>query len=214
MKKEIHIFAGHYGSGKTNVAINFAFEQRAEGKRTVIIDIDTVNPYFRTNDQAKEIRDRDIEVIASEFASTNIDMPTVPPRVSGVFEDESEAVIFDSGGDDEGAYVLGMYREKFEASGYKMHLVVNTRRPLTQTAADLYEMARDIEKACGLKFSDIYNNTNLAYMTDKDVLLSGMSEIEKLSEMLNIPISRHCGSEEVVEGIENGMKMEIMRKEQ
>lgn len=215
MKKEIHIFAGHFGSGKTEVAINFAMKMCSLGKKTVIIDIDTVNPYFRTNDAAKMLEEKGIALISSEFASSNIDMPVLPPHIQGVFENDYEAVIFDAGGDDDGAYALGVYHDYFIKYGYKMNFVVNTKRPLTSTVGELLEIAHRIEKASKLKFTDIYNNTNLAYMTDENTLLSGIGVINGLSEKMGIPVAFHCGTETAVKKLDKDMpvlKMEIAVK--
>jgi hypothetical protein len=138
--QKIHIFTGHYGSGKTEVALNFAIQAANKGEKVTIIDLDTVNPYFRTNDVKTLLQNHGISVIASEFASTNIDMPTVPATVLGVFETDG-TIIFDVGGDDDGAYALGQYLRFFEDTDYQMHLVINSRRPLTATSKEMVDMA-------------------------------------------------------------------------
>ncbi|MDO5396380.1 MAG: hypothetical protein Q4G33_00455 [bacterium] len=205
-KKQIHVFAGHFGSGKTETALNFAMKERAKGKRTAIIDLDIVNPYFRTNDAARELQKMGIRLISNGFASTNLDMPVVPSEVQGVFYGEEEAVIFDVGGDEDGAFALGQYSRFFKTYGYFMHLVINTRRPLTPDALSLYEMARGIESASRLSFTDIYNNTNLAAQTDAEVLTSGIKTAEELSGMMNIPVAYHCGTSDVIKNIPGGYR--------
>lgn len=213
--KQIHIFSGHFGSGKTETALNFARRERAAGKSVAIIDIDTVNPYFRTNDAAMELRKWGIHLISNGFASTNLDMPIVPASVLGIFDSEYEVVIFDVGGDEDGAYALGQYHRFFCERKYQMHYVINLKRPLTQDAAALYEMAVEIEKASRLRFTDIYNNTNLAKQTDTSVLLSGAAEADKLSEKMDIPVAYHCGTEKVIRDLPpnmNAFKMDITIK--
>ena len=211
--QEIHIFTGHYGSGKTEVALNFAIKAANEGKKVTIIDLDTVNPYFRTNDAKTLLQSKGINVVASEFASTNIDMPTVPAEVIGVFETDG-IIIFDVGGDDDGAYALGQYLRFFEDTDYKMHLVINSRRPLTTTSEEMVNMAINIQNASRLKIKDIYNNTNLAKETDENTLLSGIEEIEKAAQLLGIKIAKHCGKENAIKGIESqkAFKMQIYIK--
>ena len=211
--RELHIFTGHYGSGKTEVSVNFAAKLRREGKKVTIIDLDTVNPYFRTNDLRKRLEDMGIEVIAGRFASTNVDMPLVPAEISKAFNSDG-CFIFDVGGDDEGAYALGRYTSEFEKSGYEMHLVVNTRRPLTSTAEEICAMAADIEKASRLKITDIYNNTNLSYETDKSTVMSGIGELKRAEELTGLKIARHCGTAEAVSEIpsETAFEMEIYLK--
>lgn len=199
--QKIHIFVGHYGSGKTEVSLNFAIKEAKGGKKVTIIDLDTVNPYFRTNDAKAILKEHGINVIASEFASTNVDMPTVPPEVLGVFE-KDEIIIFDVGGDEDGAYALGQYVRFFENADYKMHLVINAKRPLCNTAEEMVFMAQNIMYASRLKLTDIFNNTNLAKATDEDTLMSDIDEIEKAAQILGVEIAAHCGKENAIKNID------------
>ncbi len=199
---EIHIFSGHYGSGKTETAISLAKKMRRKGRSVVIVDLDTVNPYFRTNDAAKELEGLGIRLVASFFASTNLDMPALPSNAAGVFEGNEDVVIFDVGGDEDGARALGCFRRFFMSSGYRMHYVVNLRRPLTPDAQSLYELAENIQDASRLRFTDIYNNTNIGFLTDTAVLLSGAKEARLLAEKMGIPLACHCGTRDVVEGLD------------
>lgn len=214
MEHRINIFSGHFGSGKTEVALNFAMKERIKGNEVVIVDFDIVNPYFRTNDARDILEKKGIKVIANAYASSNLDMPTVPLNILSVFDNPSSVVIFDVGGDDDGALALGQYKQYFDKFGYQMHFVVNTKRPLTQTSEDLEEIALRIEKASRLKFTDIYNNTNLADNTDENTLMSDYAEIEKLSEKLGIKIEKNCGLKAALCGIPDnlgstGFEMEI-----
>lgn len=206
--QQIHIFTGHYGSGKTEVSLNFAIKAANAGEKVTIIDLDTVNPYFRTNDARAILQEHGIEVIASEFASTNLEMPTVPAEVLGAFDREG-VVIFDVGGDDEGAYALGQYFAFFENTDYKMHLVVNAKRPLCATSEEMVQMARDIQRASRLKFTDIFNNTNVAKATDENTLMSDIDEIQKAADELGIEIAMHCGKENALKNIESNKAFEM-----
>lgn len=201
MEHGINIFSGHFGSGKTEVALNFAMKQRKNGNEVIIVDFDIVNPYFRTNDARDILEKQGIKVIANNYASSNLDMPTVPLNILSVFDNPNAVVIFDVGGDDDGAFALGQYKRYFDKLGYQMHFVVNTKRPLTETAEDLTEIAERIEKASRLKFTDIYNNTNLSDKTDENTLMSDYAEIEKLSQRLNIKIEKNCGLNTALCGI-------------
>ena len=206
MEHRINIFSGHFGSGKTEVALNFAIKQREMGNRVVIVDFDIVNPYFRTNDARGILEEKGIRLIANEYASSNLDMPTVPLNLLSVFDDKDAVIVFDVGGDDDGALALGQYKHYFDAQGYAMHFVVNTKRPLTETAEDLSEIAERIETASRLKFTDIYNNTNLSDKTDSMTIMSGYAEIEKLSQKMKIDIVKNCGLRAAVDGIPNNLK--------
>ncbi len=195
MSARLNVFCGHYGSGKTEVSVNYAIKLAKEGKKVTIADMDIVNPYFRTADAKKILEEHGIELIASEFANSNLDMPTVPQELKKVFCDSDRTIIFDVGGDDDGAYVLGQYYAYFIKEDYNMTFVVSTKRPMTETCEDLYTLAKNIEYASRLKFTDIANNTNIGKLTDENTLLSDYHIIEDLSEKMNIPVTRQCGDE-------------------
>ena len=210
MKYKIQIFSGHFGSGKTEVALNFAMNQKKLGKKVTIVDFDIVNPYFRTNDAKNVLTENGIKLIANDYASTNLDMPTVPLNILSVFEEDS-VVIFDVGGDDDGALALGQYKQYFDKYGYEMHLVVNTKRPLTENCEDLLEIAQRIEKASRLTFTDIYNNTNLSVLTDENTLFSDYGEIEKLSQKMGIIIKKNCGIEAALGNVPEKLKDTVFK---
>lgn len=206
MKSEYYIFTGHFGSGKTEVALNFAKKKAVEGRKVTIVDIDIVNPYFRTADAKEFLNKNNIRLIASEFANSNLDMPTVAPEVMSVFYEEDGVVIFDVGGDEDGAFALGQYNRFFAEKDCKMYLVVNTKRPMTETAEELYDMACNIETASRLSFSGIINNTNLGAITDENTLMSDYAEIKKLEKMSNIPIVMHSGTRKALSGLPENLK--------
>ncbi len=193
MQKRLNIFCGHYGSGKTEVSLNYAINLAKEGKKVTIVDMDIVNPYFRTADARKMLNEYGIEMIASEFANSNLDIPTIPQEAKKVFFDTDRVIVFDVGGDDDGAFALGQFNSFFQKEEYKMTLVVNTKRPLTGEMAELFDMAKRIEFASRLKFTDIANNTNIGKLTDSKTLMSDYSQIVSLSEKLGIPITMQCG---------------------
>lgn len=205
MKQKIHIFTGHFGSGKTEVALNYALERRQAGYSVIIIDLDTVNPYFRTKDAEKILADQGIKLIASKFASTNIDMPIIPEEVMSVFGSDN-IIIFDIGGDEDGAYPLGQYSDFIQSHGYEMHLVTNLKRPLTSNAEAFVDLIKNIEKACRLRITDIWNNTNIGYLTDVNTINSSYSEIRRLSELTLLPIGCVCGKRKVIENTSDTYK--------
>lgn len=180
----IKIITGHFGSGKTEIAVNMAVEK----KNVTIVDLDTVNPYFRTADAAQKLRKSGARVILPEFANTNIDMPTLPAEIYSVFQNDGE-VIFDVGGDDEGAVALGMFNRYFLECSYEMYLVVNASRPFTETEDDVINMMRAIESASRLKVTHLINNTHLAQYTKKEDIEKGQSLCRKVSEKAGVPIA-------------------------
>ena len=166
--KRLTLFAGHYGSGKTNIAVNYALKLAGEGKDVVIADLDIVNPYFRTKDSAAVLEKAGVKLISPQFANTNVDLPALPAEAYRLVQDRSIYGIMDIGGDDRGAYALGRYVPTLkEENNYRMIFVANAYRPLTRTPEDAMEVMREIEEACGLQFTDIINNSNLASETTR-----------------------------------------------
>ncbi len=187
--KRLTLFAGHYGSGKTNIAVNYAIAMAKENKKVCIADLDIVNPYFRTADSAERLKEAGVELISPQFANTNVDLPALPAEAYRLVQDKSLYGVMDIGGDDRGAYALGRYVPSIKEEGnYRMIFVANCCRPLTRTADEAMEVMREIEAACGLSFTDIVNNSNLGPMTDPEVLEESQSFIGELCEKSGLPL--------------------------
>ncbi len=187
--KRIILFAGHYGSGKTNIAVNYAFKLKEDGFSVLIADLDIVNPYFRTKDSERELAEKGIELICSEFANTNLDIPSLPKEMYRVVNDKKFRAVMDIGGDDAGAIALGRFAPSIrEENSYEMIYVANFYRPLTKNAEDAYEVMKEIEAASSLKFTSIVNNSNLGEITATEDIISTFSETERLSELSGLPI--------------------------
>ena len=200
--KRLTLFAGHYGSGKTNIAVNYAIALAKEGKQVVIGDLDIVNPYFRTADSAKELEQAGVKLISPQFANTNVDLPALPAEAYRLVEDKSIYGIMDIGGDDRGAYALGRYVPAIKAeNNYRMVFVANCYRPLTRTPEEALEVMGEIEAACGLPFTDIINNANLGPETTPDMVLNAVPYMEKLSELSGLPIFAHAAEISVAQGL-------------
>lgn len=198
--KRITLFAGHYGSGKTNIAVNYAYKLAREGKRVCIADLDIVNPYFRTKDSAKELEALGITLVSPQYANTNVDLPALPAESYRLVQDKSVYGIMDIGGDDRGAYALGRYADAIKAEdNYRMAFVVNCYRPLTSTVEDTVEIMKEIEVACGLKFNCIVNNSNLGDETTVDTVRDSVDFVEKLSEMTGLEVWMHTAKEMIAE---------------
>ena len=187
--KRLTLFAGHYGSGKTNIAVNYALLLASEGKKVCIADLDIVNPYFRTKDSAKELEAAGIDLISPQFANSNVDLPALPAEAYRLVTDRQTYGIMDIGGDDRGAYALGRYVPSIlEENNYRMVFVANCYRPLTRTPEDALEVMREIEEACKLRFTDIINNSNLGPETTAETVLSSQDYMEALSKLSGLPI--------------------------
>ena len=215
--KRLTLFAGHYGSGKTNIAVNYALKLAAEGKKVCVADLDIVNPYFRTADSALEFEKAGIELISPQFANSNVDLPALPAQAYKLVQDKSCYGIMDIGGDDRGAYALGRYVPFMKQEGnYRMVFVANCYRPLTPTAEDALEVMREIEAACGLAFTDIANNSNLASETDAQAVLDSRDFIAQLSRLSGLPVFmttvRADLAEEVAREIPNVLPLHLQEK--
>ena len=187
--KRLTLFAGHYGSGKTNIAVNYAIAMAKEGKSVCIADLDIVNPYFRTADSAQRLEQAGVTLISPQFANTNVDLPALPAEAYRLVQDKSLYGVMDIGGDDRGAYALGRYVPYIkEENNYRMLFVANFSRPLTQTPEEALEIMAEIEAACGLKFTHIVNNTNLGPLTDPEVLRQSLPLIDALCEKSGLPL--------------------------
>lgn len=190
--KRLTLFAGHYGSGKTNIAVNYALHLASEGRKVAIADLDIVNPYFRTKDSEAELRAAGIRLISPQYANSNVDLPALPAESYSLVQDTSVYGIMDIGGDDRGAYALGRYAGAIKAEdNYRMALVVNLFRPLTSTVDDTIEIMKEIEAASGLKFTSIVNNSNLGPETTADTVRSSLPLVEELSRVTGLPVWMH-----------------------
>ncbi len=215
--KRITLFAGHYGSGKTNIAVNYALHLKKTGEQVAIADLDIVNPYFRTRDSISELTEAGVRLISSEFASSNVDLPALPGEVYSVLDNSSECAIMDIGGDDRGAYALGRYADSIKnENNYEMLFVFNKYRPLSPTAEDALEIMGEIEEACKIKFTAIVNNSNIGALTTAEDVLSSLEETEKLSSLSGLPVKMTAVESKLVNNlngkIENLFPLTLQKK--
>lgn len=182
------IICGHYGTGKTNIAVNLAEYTIKSGKKCAIVDLDIVNPYFRTADNAEYLKGLGVRTIIPEYANTNVDIPTLPPSLSTIFASD-EICVIDVGGDGEGARVLGGFAEDFVKTGYSMYYVFNKYRPENRDTESALVLLQEIEASSKLRFSGIINNSNLGAETTKDTVASSVKDAKALSIAAGIPVS-------------------------
>ena len=180
--KRVNLFLGHYGTGKTNIALNFALMIKNNVK---VYDLDIVNPYFRTLDGKDILDENNIELIASDYANTNVDCPAMNPECYQMIREKDKFAVVDVGGDDRGAYALGRFRDEIlKENNYDMFLIINKYRYETRTPEETLEIMKEIEEVAGIKFTAIINNSNLGRETTKDVILNSLNyakEVEKLT---------------------------------
>ena len=185
----VTLFAGHYGSGKTNIAVNYALKLRETNERVLIADLDIVNPYFRTKDSLDELTKAGIRLISSEYANSNVDLPALPTEMYAITDDTGALAVVDIGGDDRGAYALGRYTPAIlEENDYDMLFVCNMYRPLTTTPGETIEVLREIEAACGIPFTGIVNNSNLGDATSPEDVLASLPYAEAIARETALPV--------------------------
>ena len=202
--KRLTLFAGHYGSGKTNIAVNYALALAAEGKPVCIADLDIVNPYVRTADSARELAAAGVKLVSPQFANSNVDLPALPAEAYGLVQNKAVYGVMDIGGDDRGAYALGRYVPAMkEENNYRMIFVANCYRPLTRTPQEALEVMAEIEAACGLRFTDIVNNSNLGPETTAETVLASVDYVNQLSELSGLPLFAHTAQILVAESLKD-----------
>ena len=203
MPKRLTLFAGHYGSGKTNIAVNYAIHLKDKGYPVVIADLDIVNPYFRTKDSENELKEKGIELLCSPYAGSNLDIPALPQEMYRAVQDKNTYAVMDIGGDDAGAVALGRFAPFIkEEDNFEMIFVVNFFRPLTRTADEALEIMREVEAASHLEFTAIVNNSNLGEDTTAEDILSTESELKKLSEISGLPVHFTSAKNEIAIALE------------
>ena len=187
--KKITIVTGHYGSGKTNFSVNLAVRAAQEGADAAIVDLDIVNPYFRTADFRQLFEEKGIKLIAPDFANSNLDIPSIQFDVVQLAMNEDRLII-DVGGDDAGAFALGRYAADLAqfADEIEMLCVINQRRTLTAPADDAVSLMYEIETAARMKHTGIVNNTNLGCETTLDIIDSSRSFADEVCRRTGLPL--------------------------
>ncbi len=197
--KKISIITGHYGSGKTNFAVNLAMYLAAKGETVRIVDLDIVNPYFRTADFKELFNDNNIELSASVYANSNLDIPAITFDVERLAGEEGYLII-DVGGDDDGAIALGRYYDAFQNfcanDEIEMLYVINKYRYLVNTPEETVSLMREIENASRLRCTGIVNNSNLGTETTEKTVLDSLDFAENVSKITGLDIKYTCISDE------------------
>lgn len=209
------VLTGNYGSGKTELALNLALRFASSGKRTALVDLDIVNPYFRSAEKAPELEKAGVRVFMPTFAMTTVDIPALPAEIQSVFETPWDQVVFDVGGDDTGAAALGRYAPSFQLhrSETRCALVVNCKRPLTETEEDILDLANRISARGRLKIDWMINNTNLADQTEPAMVEAGEKTVISCAQKMKCSQVVTSGMRRILEKCSlNTPHMEIERR--
>ena len=217
MNKRVLLLCGHYGSGKTNIAVNLAQKIKREYPIVTLADLDIVNPYFRSKDSATELEEAGIRLICSNYANSNVDIPALPSDLYALTDDRRMRAIIDVGGDDRGALVLGRLAPAIlNENDYEMLMVINCYRPLTRDAASTLEVMREIEAAGGIRFTALVNNSNLGIETTAEDVLASVRYADEVATMSNLPVVMTTADEkledELRDKISNLFPLKLQKK--
>jgi len=182
-----YVFVGLYGSGKTELAINYAIKLRKEFAKVALADVDIVSPYFRSRDFRKILQTHDIVLITPPERILNADLPVLSASVAGYLDNPEYRVVLDVGGDERGIVVLGYLKEHLKDT--EVYLVVNTKRPFSQTSEEIVQLARNLENRSKTKIDFLVNNTNLGSQTNSELVEEGEKILQEASEILQKPVS-------------------------
>ena len=209
---KITVITGHYGCGKTNVSVNLALRQAKRTGSVAVVDLDIVNPYFRTAEFGELFADNGIRLVTPMYANSNLDIPALSFDLAGIIS-ESDSVIIDVGGDPEGATALGRYSDVLgNRKDLGLYYVVNKYRYLTSTPEEAVELLREIETAGTVPCSGVINNSNLGKLTDNKIVAESVEYAEEVARAAGVPLVCTCSEERTLGGIENPLPIDIFVK--
>lgn len=188
----LSVVVGHFGSGKTEFAVNLALALRRRYDRVALADLDVVDPYFRSRECKPLLEEKGIRLISSSIFCHDADLPSMPAEVNVLLDDKDLWGVLDIGGDPSGARVLARYRRSLTAEGARLLCVINQSRPLSDTADKCIGYLRAMEKACGMAMDALVNNTHCCHLTELEDILRGADMARQVSEKTGIPLLCHC----------------------
>lgn len=209
--KRVRLFIGHYGSGKSEVSINYVTRLRevVDGE-VALADIDVVNVYFRTREKKDLMRQLGITPIDSSIQTTTLDVPAVSAEVMRPLHDDKVNYVLDVGGDNVGGRVVGRFAEHFKSDNYDMFFVINANREKTQTANEVLGYIDAIEASSKLKVTGLVNNTHLLRETTVEDVLKGQEVAREVSKIKNIPIKYVCCIENLVDKLPKDLEGDVL----
>ena len=207
--KRIQIVTGHYGSGKTEYAVNLALHLAQQQEHVALADMDIVNPYFRSYEQAKRLEDAGIRVIVTSCGGI-ADIPAINPEVMSIVQQEKWTGVLDIGGDPIGARVLARFAHQLNPSDFDLLFVLNANRPETKDVESALQYMQGIEAECRQKVTGIVNNTHLCGETTAEDILKGARLAHALSERTSLPVIHHAVQRKFVEQVQDQLSEPVL----
>lgn len=204
----VHI--GPYGSGKTELSLNAALMMAAQGGEIALIDLDIVNPFFRSGERRELLEAAGVKVIAPLFVNTTVEVPAVPPEVLSAFTGRWDCAVFDVGGDPEGATAIGRYHAEFEKTDKRVRCVINARRPFTGTPEEIADVAREMEQRGRIRIDALVNCTNLSYETTPEVVLEGERIVLAAASRLGVPVEFTAARRDLADEVAKQSSVAVM----
>ena len=200
MKKMI-VLVGNYGSGKTEIAVNLAVNGAGQGLRTLVIDLDKVNDYFRMSDRVALLQEKKINLVSPTFAGQGITPSSMSAAVASAFTDNWDLVVFDVGGDSAGALSLGRYHQDFAAFDGELCVydIVNVFRPMSESPEKILKLKGEIEGFARQTVTGFVNNSNLLTYASADDIRRGYDVIRETSLLSGIPVAHTTGRKEFLD---------------
>lgn len=205
MENKIYIIIGAYGSGKSEYSVNYAWNTKQEGLPVSLVDLDVVNPYFRSREIRDYFEEHDIELVAPPKEYNHAHLPMLTPRIMGAVEDMDRYVILDVGGDPAGCRTLARYVPNIKKRGYEMKVVINTSRPFTSDLDGILLMLETLEYSSKLKIDEIICNTNLMEHTNQDLIKDGIELIDKAAKIRDLKFEKYLIMDKFKDSIPDGI---------
>ena len=197
----VSIITGHYGTGKTEFAVNLALAMAGEGTSVILADLDIVNPYFRSRERRSLLEEAGVRLISSSQACSDADVPALPAELLTILEDRSLRGVLDIGGDPVGARVLARFQPKIVQEDYQLIYVLNANRPEVRDREKAISYLRGIEATTGLACTGIVNNTHLCGETTEDEIRKGAALAAEVSKETGIPVLCHVAEAKFVSAL-------------
>lgn len=208
--KKVNIFVGNYGSGKTELAVNYAMRLAHQGHKVALVDLDIVNLYFRSRETRESLEQVGVRVITPLGKLSAADLPAISPAILGALQNEEELVVLDVGGDDVGATALGRFNRYFQLGNYNMFFVINTCRPFTRDEAGISSIFTEVTKAARLQATALISNTNLGAETEWETIMDGLQVVQSVAKQLQLPVAFIGVPDNLIEQATNHLSEELI----